>query len=617
MRGSEGTEGTHTYPLIVTEQAELIASDGQLADALGSAVSLSGDTALLGASSDGVGANVDQGSARVFVRTGLTWTAQATLTANDGAAQDDFADSVSVFGDTAIAGVPKDDGLFADQGSAYVFTRTGTTWSQQAKLGVSDSGFGDQLGNSVSVSGETAIVGAFTKDVGATMNQGAAYVFVRSGNLWSEQAKLTASDGGEYEQFGASVALEGDTAVIGADNATVGANLGQGAAYVFVRSGATWSQQAKLTAGDGAAGDRCGGSVSLSADTAVVGCSRDDAFIGSAYVFSRSGTTWSQQAKLSPSDGAVQDFFGISVSVSGDTTVVGSSQAEVAGQLNQGAAYVFLREGPSWSQRAKLTANDGDVGDFFGWAVSVAGNTTLVGAWGTSVGTEWDQGSAYTFVFDKAALGTPCFSAVECASGFCADGVCCNVACAGGTCAACSITAGAQTDGTCELLTGAVCDDNNACTQNDTCQAGACTSGAIVSDGTPCTGGSCQNGTCEITDAGTTDAATDAGDAAADATAGSGGTAGGAGGSAGGDAGVGGNGGASIGGTGGGNTGGASVGGSSSGGKDGGATKPTDAEDEGGCGCRSAGASRTSHFALLALALAAFSSRRRRNTRPG
>jgi hypothetical protein len=385
-----------------TQQAHLTASDGAASDLFGSSVSVAGDTALVGAGGDTVGTNATQGSAYVFVRNGVGWAQQAHLTANDGLATDHFGWSVSVSGDTALVGAQSDDvGANLAQGSAYVYVRSGATWGQQAHLTASDGAASDSFG-SVSVSGDAALVGAIGDDVGANVDQGSAYVYVRSGTTWAQQAHLTASDGAGADYFGGSVSVSGDTALVGAYYDTVGANLNQGSAYVYVRSGATWGQQAHLTANDGAVNDGFGWSVSVSGDTAFAGAWLDDVGAnvdqGSAYVYVRSGTTWGQQAHLTASDGAVNDYFGVSVSVSGDTALVGAQGDTIGPNLNQGSAYVYVRSGTTWGQQAHLAASDGATSDFFGFAVSVSGDTALVGAESDDVGANANQGSAYVFV---------------------------------------------------------------------------------------------------------------------------------------------------------------------------------------------------------------------------
>ncbi len=377
-----------------SQQAKLAASDGAANDRFGWSVAVSGDTALAGAYQD----DSAKGSAYVFFRSGKNWSQQARLVASDGAASDNFGYSVGVFGDTAVVGAWYDDDKGTDAGSAYVFTRAGTSWSQQAKLAAADGAAGDLFGVSVGLSGDTVIAGAYKDDDNGT-DSGSAYVFTRSNTVWSGQAKLTAGDRAAGDFFGYSVGLSGDTAIVGAyyDDDK---GPDSGSAYVFVRSGAAWVPQAKLTAPDGAAGDAFGWSVGLSEDTAVVGARYDDdkaSNSGSAYVFTRSGSAWSQQAKLTASDGFTNDYFGVSVGLSGDTVVVGAFNDDDKG-LDSGSAYVFARSNKVWSQQAKLVASDGAANDYLGRSVRISGDTVVVGA-------EQDdafRGSAYVFTRSNA-----------------------------------------------------------------------------------------------------------------------------------------------------------------------------------------------------------------------
>ncbi len=285
----------HVDPILWIQQAELTASDGAAGDAFGLAVSVSGNIAVVGAAGHKVGSNTSQGAAYVFVQSGTTWTQQAELTASDGAVSDAFGVRVSVSGTTAVVGAV---GYGGAQGAAYVFVQSGTTWTQQAKLTASDGAVNDQFGSSVSVSGTTAVVSAPNRQVGSNPSQGAAYVFVQSGTTWSQQAELTASDGAANDLFGNSASVSGTTVVVGAPAHQVGSSPIQGAAYVFVQSGTTWSQQAELTASDGAANDYFGVRVAVSGTTAVVAADNHGGGQGAAYVFVQSGTTWSQQAEL-------------------------------------------------------------------------------------------------------------------------------------------------------------------------------------------------------------------------------------------------------------------------------------------------------------------------------
>jgi len=383
-----------------TQEQQLVASDGAAFDQFGSAVAISGDTAVVGAPYD----NSHQGSVYVFVRSGNTWTQQARLFASDGAANDEFGWSVAIDGDTIVVGADADD-VFAntDQGSAYVFTRAGTIWTEQAHLFANDGSGTDRdfFGVSVAVKGDTAIVGAYLDDFLSNINQGSAYVFVRSGTAWSLQQHLLAGDGAPVDEFGSSVALDGDTAVVGAWSNTVGANVQQGSAYVFVRSGTVWAQQAKLTAADGQAQDFFGGSVALSGDTAIAGSDWHDVSgktnQGAAYVFVRSGTTWTQQQQLTASDGAMSDEFAHSVAISADTVAVGGWMHDVAGLLDEGTTYTFTRSGTVWSQEQQLTASESAAGDQFGTSVALDGTTLVVGSWADVVGANTAQGSATVF----------------------------------------------------------------------------------------------------------------------------------------------------------------------------------------------------------------------------
>ncbi|MBC8099308.1 MAG: FG-GAP repeat protein [Armatimonadetes bacterium] len=280
--------------------AKLVASDGAAFDQFGFAVAYSdsGDTALVGTYEEFFVTDDKQGSAYVFVRSGTAWIQQAKLTASDGAIGDLFGYSValSADGDTALVGAIIDDiGANEAQGSAYVFTRSGGVWTQQTKLLVSDGAAGDQFGVSVALNsaGDTALVGADFDDIGANEDQGSTYIFTRSGAVWTQQTQLVADDGAAGDRFGISVALSGagDIALVGASFDTIGTNFAQGSAYGFTRSGGVWTQQTQLLASDGAANDNFGSSVALSSagDIALVGAIDDDIGAnvdqGAAYVF--------------------------------------------------------------------------------------------------------------------------------------------------------------------------------------------------------------------------------------------------------------------------------------------------------------------------------------------
>ena len=383
----EATLGTDPNDPTSPLENKLTASDGAYGDDFGSTVSIDGDTAVIGAYGDGPWS----GSAYVYVRSNGVWSEQQKLTASDGAANDYFGMSVSIEGDTAVIGAYGDDDY---TGSAYVYVRSNGVWSEQQKLTASDGAEHDEFGISVSIGGDTVVIGGVGDDDNGLIS-GSAYVYVRSNGVWSEQQKLTASYTVSGDLFGISVSIDGDTAVIGAwGNDDNGSN--SGSAYVYVRSNGVWTEQQKLTASDGATGDRFGWSVSIDGDTAVIGARWDDdngSNSGSAYIYVRSNGVWSEQAKLTASDGWSNDVFGSSVSIDGDTVVIGA----LWGDYGSGSAYVYVRSNGVWSEQQKLTASDGASGDEFGSTVSIDGDTVVIGAYNDDDNGSY-SGSAYVYV---------------------------------------------------------------------------------------------------------------------------------------------------------------------------------------------------------------------------
>ena len=386
---------------VLTQQQQLVVGDPGQFDKLGAAIAISGDTVVVGAANKTVGSNTGQGAAYVFIRNGTNWTQQAELTASDGAAGDQFGTSVAVTGDTSVVGAYAKtlDGSSL-RGVAYVFVRNGTTWTQQAEL-IDSVQQPSYFGWSVSVSGDTAAVGAMAFVGGAW--QAAAYIYMRGGATWSQQALLW--DGNNVNNYSPSgrtpVSLSGNTVVFGATNS----NQNQGAASVFVLSGTAWTQQARLLASDGALGDELGASVAAAGDTVVVGAINktfgSNTWQGAAYVFIRNGTTWTQQAELTASD--IGFWFGSSVALSGDLAIVGHPYVGVGANYAQGAAYAFLRSGSTWTQQARLVASDGSANDCFGTSVSVAETTVVVGGYDHIGNPASQQGAAYVFAPAAAA----------------------------------------------------------------------------------------------------------------------------------------------------------------------------------------------------------------------
>ncbi len=411
--------GPEAFPP-ANEDVKLLASDGAANEYFGWSVAVSGDTALVGAWGDS-DSGLDSGSAILFERNQGgegNWGQVTKLTASDGAAGDEFGASVAISGDTVLVGAPRDDDNGGSSGSAYIFERDqggDGNWGQAAKLTASDGAAGDVFGISVSLNGDTALVGADYDDDNGT-NSGSAYLFERyeggDGN-WGETVKLNPSDGAALDRFGFSVAINGDTALVSAylDDDNGGDS---GSAYFFERDqggAGTWGETVKITASDGAGGEIFGFSVALSGDTALVGTigDNDNGYeSGSAYIFERDqggAGNWGQVKKIIASDGNAGDLFGYSVVLSGDTALVGAWGDDDNG-LDSGSAYLFERDlggGDNWGELAKVLASDGESPDNFGISVALNGNTALVGAWFDNDNGEY-SGAAYLFDI-SASLG--------------------------------------------------------------------------------------------------------------------------------------------------------------------------------------------------------------------
>lgn len=344
-------------------------------DQFGAAVAISGDTIVVGAHYDdsaGSGDAADNslrnsGAAYVFVRDGDDWVQQAYLKASNPGTHDTFGGAVAICGDTIVIGADSEDsdadGLNQDgsddyasgAGAVYIFIRQGSTWTQQAYLKTDFSGAGDRFGWSLALSDDTLIVGAPGEKSGARgvngdqtddseVGTGAAYVFVREGETWTQQAYLKASNSGRGDSFGGEVAISGDTVVVGARNEKGDGSTPEddslirpGAAYVFVREGGTWHEQAYLKAARPDSKDVFGDSVAIEGDTILVGAKGEDSsatgingdqlnedatYSGSVYLFTRSDSTWTQQAYLKASNTAALDSFGWAVDLSEGTIAI-------------------------------------------------------------------------------------------------------------------------------------------------------------------------------------------------------------------------------------------------------------------------------------------------------
>jgi len=363
---------------------KLVPSDGASFDVFG-AVSISGDYAVVGAPGD----NEDSGSVYIFRRNGAMWEEENKIKASDGDSDDGFGGSVSISGDYMIVSATGDDDNGPESGSAYVFRRDGINWIEEKKLTASDGTAGEQFGSSVSISEDYAIVGASADD-----GKGAAYIFRRDGSNWGDEQKLTASDGAYSDYFGFSVSISGDYTIVGAWQN--GSN-DEGAAYIFRKTGSNWGDEQKLTASDGEGYDNFGFSVSISGDFAIIGAIGGNHNIdpsGAVYIFRRDGLFWMEEEKLSASDASQYDTFGHSVSISGDYAVIG--QPGQTGLGFTGSAYIIKRNGTDWTEIQKITASDGAIDDLFGYSVSLSGDYTIVGSPQDDASGPY-SGSAYVY----------------------------------------------------------------------------------------------------------------------------------------------------------------------------------------------------------------------------
>ena len=310
------------------------------------------------------------------------------FSASDGARDDGFGYSVAIDGNTVVVGVPFDTlGSVQLQGTAYVFVRNGDSWMERARLFPSDGAAYDNFGYSVAISGNYIAVGAPWNTVDA-VTQGAAYVYFNNGGSWFEQQRLLANDGAKNAKFGNAVAISGEHVAVGAPNADINGRVDQGAVYRFRRSGSVWTQEAKLTAEDGEASDLLGTSVALSGFVLLTGAPGDaiglNAFQGSAYIFGDSNTGLPPHRKLIAIDGAMNDGFGQSVAIDGGTALIGAPYDQIGNKI-QGSAYVFVRGGtnlnPVWLLQSKLSdETNGGTDDVFGVSVAIRRDVALVGA---------------------------------------------------------------------------------------------------------------------------------------------------------------------------------------------------------------------------------------------
>ena len=293
----------------------------------------------------------------------------------DLAAEDYFGRAVAISGQTVIVGAHGHDAAAAEGGAAYIFQFDGAAWNQVAKLLSSEPQEWDGFGAFVDIDGSRVVISG-GEEAGVT-DSGAAYVFEFDGTSWNETAKLTASDAAPYDWAGA-LALDGDNVILGAYADDDDGN-GSGSAYMFHFDGTNWSQVAKLTASDAAAGDQFGTSVALYGSTAIVGAEYKDETVGSdaggAYIFEFDGVTWSETAKLTASNAVAFDHFGRDVAIHGDTAVVTAHRYLSAGP---GSIYTFRHVSASWLEESEVTGVDTADSDEFGDAIALREGTIIV-----------------------------------------------------------------------------------------------------------------------------------------------------------------------------------------------------------------------------------------------
>jgi hypothetical protein len=382
-----------------TETQKLLASDGSDSDRFGGAVSMDGSTLIVGASADADNGQ-DSGSAYIFDFEEAAWLETQKLTASDADAEDKFGVSVAIDGSTVIVGAPRTDERDYDAGSVYVFTFDGAAWVETQTLTASDGDAEDVFGVSVAINGNTVIVGALGSDDNGPAS-GAAYVYTFDGSSWIETQKLTEPGGAAGGYFGRAVEVDGNVTMVGASRIVGASGDNSGSVYVYTRDGTNWRLMQELKASNPDAEDRFGVSVAIDGNTAIVGAPGDDESgrnSGAAYAFSFDGTSWSEAQKLLASDGAASDGFGGSVASDGAKVIVGASFDADQGE-GTGSAYAFTFDGTSWRETRKLIASDAAGEATFGVSVAIDGGPAIVGAANDSGNGEY-SGAVYVYTLD-------------------------------------------------------------------------------------------------------------------------------------------------------------------------------------------------------------------------
>lgn len=385
-----------------TPTGKLLSSDGESRHNFGYALDVDGQTAAVGAPGWNNEGKRYQGAAYIFTRTGNNWTESAILMNEDASAYEGFGNDVTLDSGTLAVGAFAVDRLppnfTIDAGAVVVYTGAGDSWTRQVTLMPDDLIENNFFGYSVALDGDTLIVGAPT--YGSADNE-SAYVFIRSGNTWSQQGKLTAPGEPAERSFGRNVAIHGDIALVGAPG-NITPPLEPGVVYIFTRAGGVWSPAGSIAPADSQAGDNFGCDIDFDGQTIVI--SACEAYgtppdPGKAYVFVRDGNTWTQQAKLIAE--AYDLPLGVAaVALNGNRIVLGSADAAKGPDEPiewTGAAFVYERQGTEWTQVQVLYADDAQTDDSFGSAVALSADGLLVGARDKSVSGNDQQGVVYTF----------------------------------------------------------------------------------------------------------------------------------------------------------------------------------------------------------------------------
>ena len=375
------------YSSIITQETKLTASDGERNDVFGVIVDVEDNRAVIGARADDDNGR-NSGSAYVFEKVDGEWIETTKLTASDGDQDDLFGDSLALGGDTIVVGAWEDEELGSGSGSAYVFEKVDGEWVETAKLLASDGAEGDFFGISPGVEGNTIVVAA----PGDESDTGAVYTFEKIEGEWVETEKLTASDGSDGDAFGRFVSIQGDQMVIGAMGDDDHGN-NSGAAYIFEKIEGVWTETAKLTASDGDNRNLFGRQARIDGNRVIIGAYKNENK-GAAYIYEKIEGVWTETAKLTASDGADRDSFGRSVYIEGNIAIVGARADDDNGD-ESGSVYIFEQVDGEWLEIEKITASDGGEGDRFGRRVFLDGNNLFVGATKNNL-----VGAAYVYELD-------------------------------------------------------------------------------------------------------------------------------------------------------------------------------------------------------------------------